>query len=88
VDLLLQSVAASFKERAIAVILTGKGNDGALGAQAIHKMAGKVIAQDESTSEFFQMPSATIQTGKVDLVLPSNAIASTLVNLVMSQVAL
>lgn len=88
VDLLLQSVAASFKERAIAVILTGTGNDGASGAQAIHKMGGKVIAQDESTSEFFQMPSATIQTGKVDLVVPSSAIASTLVNLVMSQVAL
>jgi two-component system chemotaxis response regulator CheB len=88
VDLLLQSVAASFKERAIAVILTGTGNDGASGAQAIHKMGGKVIAQDESTSEFFEMPSATIQTGKVDLVVPSSAIASALVNLVMSQVAL
>lgn len=88
IDLLLQSVAASFKEGAIAVILTGTGNDGASGAQAIHKMGGKVIAQDESTSEFFQMPSATIQTGKVDFVLPSNAIASTLLNLVMSNVAL
>lgn len=83
-DLLFQSVAASFKERAIAVILSGTGGDGALGVQAIHKMGGKVIAQDESTCEFFEMPQAAIQTGKVDFVLPVGAIASTLVNLVMT----
>jgi two-component system chemotaxis response regulator CheB len=82
-DLLLQSVAASFKERAIAVILSGTGSDGAMGVQAIHKMGGQVIAQDESTSEFFEMPDAAIQTGKVDFVLSPSAIASTLVNLVM-----
>ena len=81
-DLLLQSVAATFKERAIAVVLSGTGRDGELGVQAIHKMGGQVIAQDESTSEFFEMPNAAIQTGKVDFVLPVDAIASTLVNLV------
>jgi two-component system chemotaxis response regulator CheB len=83
-DLLLQSVAASFKERAIAVILSGTGSDGAMGVQAIDKMGGQVIAQDESTSEFFEMPDAAIQTGKVDFVLSPSAIASTLVNLVMT----
>jgi two-component system, chemotaxis family, protein-glutamate methylesterase/glutaminase len=83
VDLLLQSVAASFKERAIAVVLSGTGNNVALGVQAIHKMGGKVIAQDESTCEFFEMPNAAIQTGKVDFVLSPSAIASTLVNLAM-----
>jgi two-component system chemotaxis response regulator CheB len=82
-DLLFQSVAGSFKERTIAVILSGAGNDGAMGVQAIHKMGGKVIAQDESTCDFFEMPNAAIQTGKVDFVLPVSAIASTLVNLVM-----
>jgi two-component system chemotaxis response regulator CheB len=50
--------------------------------QAIYKMGGQVIAQDESTSEFFEMPNAAIQTGKVDFVLPVDAIAATLVNLV------
>lgn len=83
VDLLLQSVAASFKKRAIAVILSGTGSDGVLGVQAIHKMGGKVIAQDESTCEFFEMPNAAIKTGKIDFVLPVSAIASTLVNLAM-----
>ncbi|MEQ8998090.1 MAG: chemotaxis protein CheB [Coleofasciculus sp. B1-GNL1-01] len=82
-DLLLQSVAATFKERAIAVILSGTGNDGALGVQAIHKMGGKVIAQDEDTCDFFEMPSAAIQTGAVDWVVPMSAIASTLISLVM-----
>lgn len=83
VDLLLQSVAASFQERVIAVVLSGTDSDGALGVQAIRKMGGKVIAQDESTCEFFEMPNAAIQTGKVDFVLSPSAIASTLVNLVL-----
>lgn len=87
VDLLLQSVAATFKERAIAIIVSGTGSDGALGVQAIHKMGGKVIAQDESTSEYFQMPYAAIETGKVDFVVSVDAIASTLVNLVRANSA-
>ncbi|MFP5272964.1 chemotaxis protein CheB [Coleofasciculus sp.] len=84
-DLLLQSVAATFKERAIAVVLSGTGSDGALGVKAIHKMGGKVIAQDEDSCEFFEMPSAAIQTGAVDFVVPMNAIASTLIRLVMTE---
>lgn len=81
-DLLLQSVAATFQERAIVVVLSGTGCDGVLGVQAIHKMGGQVIAQDESTSEFFEMPNAAIQTGKVNFVLPLDAIASSLIDLV------
>lgn len=79
-DLLLQSVAAGFQQRAIAVVLSGRGSDGATGVQAIHKMGGKVIAQDESTSEFFEMPGAAIATGTVDFVLPLGKIASTINN--------
>lgn len=82
-DLLLQSVAAGFKQRALAVVLTGTGSDGARGVQAIHKMGGKVIAQDETTSEFFDMPSAAIATKAVDFILPLKEIASCLTNLVM-----
>lgn len=64
-DLLLESVAASFKDRAIAVVLTGTGSDGSAGLQAIKKMGGTVIAQDEGTSEFFGMPGAAMRSAEV-----------------------
>jgi len=83
-DKLFMSVTSTYKLRAIAVVLTGSGSDGALGVLSIKKHGGIAIAQDESTSEFFNMPGAAIATGKVDFVLPPEAIASTLVHLVRS----
>jgi two-component system chemotaxis response regulator CheB len=83
-DLLFESVAASFKERAIAVILTGKGRDGASGIKAIKKMGGKAIAQDQTSSDSFGMPGNAIDTGCIDWILPLNEIATTLLNLTMN----
>ncbi|MGM3307760.1 chemotaxis protein CheB [Anabaena sp. WFMT] len=83
-DVLFESVAASYKDRAIAVILTGNGSDGAIGVKAIHKMGGIVIAEDEKTAEFKGMPLAAIQTGNVDFILPKEDISSALINLVMA----
>jgi two-component system chemotaxis response regulator CheB len=82
-DLLFESVAASYRERAIAVVLTGTGSDGAMGVQAIKKMGGTVIAQDEATAEFFGMPGAAINSGSVDFVLPLDEIPTALMTLVM-----
>ena len=84
-DLLFDSVAASHKEKAIAVVLTGTGNDGAMGVQAIDKMGGTVIAQDKETAEFFGMPGAAINTGAVDFILPLVEIAPALISLVMQE---
>ncbi len=55
-DLLFESVAATYKERAIAIVLTGTGSDGAMGVEAIKKMGGTVIVQDVKTAEFSGMP--------------------------------
>ncbi len=84
-DLLFESVAASYKERAIAVVLTGTGSDGAMGVQAIKKMGGTVIAQDEQSAEFSGMPLAAIHTHQVDFILPLNEIPRAIVTLVMGE---
>jgi two-component system chemotaxis response regulator CheB len=85
-DLLFESVAAAYGERAIAVVLTGAGKDGSMGVTAIKARGGTVIVQDEATSEFFSMPSAAIRTGTVDFVLSLNEIPSALVTLVAGEV--
>ncbi len=80
-DRLFESIAGSFGSRAVAVVLTGTGHDGATGAQAVKQAGGKVIVQDESTSEFFGMPKSAIDAGQVDLILPLDQIAPALVTL-------
>jgi two-component system chemotaxis response regulator CheB len=82
-DLLFESVAGSYKDRAIGVVLTGTGSDGSMGVGAIKKMGGTVIAQDGNSAEFSGMPLAAIHTGHVDFVLPLDEIPSALVTLVM-----
>ena len=86
-DLLFESVAHAYGERAIAVVLTGTGSDGSMGILAVKKRGGTVIVQDEATSEFFGMPSAAIRTGMVDFVLALDEIPGALSTLVMGEPA-
>jgi two-component system chemotaxis response regulator CheB len=82
-DLLFESMAASYGERAIAVVLTGSGSDGEMGVQAVKEKGGTVIAQSEGTAEYFGMPGTAIATKSVDFVLDLDEIAPALVTLVM-----
>jgi two-component system chemotaxis response regulator CheB len=84
-DLLFESVAASYKGRAIGVVLTGTGHDGSMGVRAIKSVGGTVLAQDEATAEFFGMPEAAIRSGCVDFVLPLAEIAPAIVSLVTGE---
>jgi two-component system chemotaxis response regulator CheB len=68
-DWLFTSAAASFRERAFAIVMSGFKDDGARGCVAIREAGGKVIAQDPSSCERPGMPSAAIATGAVDFVL-------------------
>jgi len=83
-DVLFASVATCCGNRAIAVVLTGAGSNGAAGVRLVKQHGGFVIAQDEATSCQFAMPRAAIATKCVDLVLPLSEIAPTLVRLVKS----
>lgn len=82
IDLLFESAAADFGNRLIGVILTGANVDGAMGIRAIKERGGTTIAQDEMTSEFFEMPRAAIATGAVDFILPLQDIAHAIETLI------
>jgi two-component system chemotaxis response regulator CheB len=73
-DLTMETAAEYAGPMAIGVVLTGMGNDGAKGVQAVRAVGGHTIAQDESTAVIFGMPQEAINTGAVDQVLPMESI--------------
>ncbi|HYG62157.1 MAG TPA: chemotaxis protein CheB [Thermoanaerobaculia bacterium] len=81
-DLLFASLAESLGTRAIAVVLSGSGLDGADGVKVIKGHGGRVLVQDRATSEVFGMPRAAADTGCADRVLPLQEIAPVLIDLV------
>lgn len=76
------SVAQSYADRAIVVVLTGTGKGGAEGVQEVSSRGGIVLTQDKASSVAFGMPEAAIMTGCADRVLPCEEIAPLLVRLV------
>ncbi len=72
-------MAARFGRRAVTVILSGAGSDGAAGAAAVRRAGGFSIVQDPATAEFLGMPTAAIGAGAADLVLALEDIAPALV---------
>ena len=79
VDVLFQSVAEAANGRALGVLLTGMGNDGAQGLLRMRQARCRTIAQDESTCVVFGMPHEAIRAGAVERVLPLPAIAGALI---------
>lgn len=69
VDTLFSSAATVFGPRLLGVVLTGMGNDGAMGVHAIKSHGGTVFAEDEESCIVFGMPKEAIATGLVDRVI-------------------
>lgn len=80
-DVLLESVARIYKEKAIGVILTGMGRDGAMGIKVMKDYHGQTIAQDEKSCVVFGMPKVAIEMGGVDKILPLGEIAEEVVRM-------
>ncbi|HWC17221.1 MAG TPA: chemotaxis response regulator protein-glutamate methylesterase [Terriglobales bacterium] len=78
VDVLFRSVA-QFKERSIALLMTGMGEDGAEGIGAVKEGGGLTVAQDEHSCVVFGMPKAGIDRGHVMRVVPLDGIPNLLI---------
>jgi two-component system chemotaxis response regulator CheB len=74
-DVTLKSVAQRYGSRAVGVVMTGMGRDGALGLAAIKAAGGRTLAQDRTTSTLYGMPRAAVELGVVDQVLPLHELA-------------
>jgi two-component system chemotaxis response regulator CheB len=82
VDVVMESAAQVAGSRAVGVLLTGMGRDGARGMLAIRERGGRTIAQDESTCVVYGMPRAAVELGAAEKVLPLQQIAGELMRMV------
>ena len=75
VDVLFRSVAEVYKDKVLAVILTGMGRDGALGCAKIKQSGGGILAQDEASSVVWGMPGLVAKQGLAEKVLSIEGLA-------------
>lgn len=81
VDVLFESVA-KYGSKVVAVVLTGMGSDGAKGMKYIKDAGGYAIAEDKNTAVVYGMPKAVADLGLVDKVVPLDAVADELVQII------
>ncbi len=81
IDLLLRSLADRLGD-GFAVILSGAGSDGAIGARAVKEAGGIILVQEPSEAEYASMPRSAIATGVADFVLPVRELARRLADLI------
>jgi two-component system chemotaxis response regulator CheB len=79
VDVLFRSVAKVYGRNALAVVLTGMGQDGTEGCQHIQDRGGQVIVQDEATSVIWGMPGFVVKEKLADKILPLDQIAEEII---------
>jgi two-component system chemotaxis response regulator CheB len=75
VDVLFRSAAECAGRDALAIILTGMGDDGARGMKALHDLGARTVAQDEASCVVYGMPKEAVALGAVDDVLPIGQVA-------------
>ncbi len=75
VDVLLRSVAKAYGAHGLAVILTGMGQDGLRGCEAIREAGGQILVQDEASSVVWGMPGFVAKAGLADRIVPLPMIA-------------
>ncbi len=83
-NFLFEAAARVYRNQAICVMLTGMGDDGVQGLQAVRQAGGRVFAQDEESSVVYGMPAAAVAAGLVDQIVSLECIAQRLVELVTS----
>jgi len=80
VNSLMLSVSELYRERAIGVILTGMGKDGAAGMKALHELGGYTIAQSKESCVVYGMPREAVEAGSIRQVVPVEQISLFLVS--------
>jgi two-component system chemotaxis response regulator CheB len=80
---LFESVATAFGRGAVAVILTGMGQDGVDGLRAIRRAGGRTIAESEATAVIYGMPAAAARAGLADFIFPLDQVCAALAGLVV-----
>lgn len=74
VDPMFESVAATYGERALGVVLSGMGRDGAIGAASMAAAGGSIVVQDRASSVIWGMPGAVVSGGLANAILPPDEI--------------
>ena len=81
----MKSVAQRYGNKALGVVLTGMGHDGAAGAGAMRATGGRIIAEHESTCVVYGMPRSVIEAGFADHVVPLHRMANSVIELLTTR---